>query len=199
MSERPEPTAVRFVLSNCAEPGREAELDEWYDAYAADCTRPGLLVNALRYENREAAGDDADPRYAAVYDVVGDPERAWPETKDHPSREFHSSSSLLSVALRATYRRIEPIFPVGSTPLPESITIVLGDADEGIAEFMRDVVAQGLATRATRYELVEGSPAPPQYLELYERDGPDAPSLPIAGRAAAPRFAGSFTRTFAHP
>jgi hypothetical protein len=202
MSDRPEPTGVRFVLSNCAEPGREAELDEWYDAYAADCTRPGLLVNALRYVDRDAAGTDEQPRYAAVYDiVVPDVERAWPETKDHPSREFHSSSPLLSVALRASYRRIEPVFPVGSAPLPQAITIVLGDdAGEGIAEFMLHVVAKGLATRATRYELVEGSPSPPRYLELYEWDGPDAPSLPLSDRpAAATRLVGSYTRTFAHP
>jgi hypothetical protein len=183
MSERPEPDGVRFVLSDCGEPGREAELNEWYDAYAADCTRPGLLVNALRYER---VGGDG-PRYAAVYDIVGDAERAWPETKEHPARQYHASSPLLLVALRATYRRIDPIEPVGDEPLPQAITLVLSDAEE--RPHGED------ATRVTRYELVEGQPDPPRFLEIHESRTPEPPAV----SAESARLVGSYVRTFAHP
>lgn len=183
MPERPEPSGVRFVLSDCAEPGREAELNEWYDAYAADCTRPGLLVNALRYESTGGEG----PRYAAVYDIVGDAETAWPETKDHPSRQFHTSSPLLDVALRATYRRIEPIDPVGDEPLPQAITIVLSESDE------RPDPAG--ASRVTRYELVEGQPDPPRFLEIHESRTPEPPAV----SAESAQLVGSYVRTSAYP
>jgi hypothetical protein len=193
MNARPEPTGVRFVLGDCTQPGREAELNEWYDAYAADCTRPGLLVNAVRYENRGAQG----PRYAAVYDmVVPDPENAWPQTQHHPAREFHTRSPLLSVVLKSTYRRVEPILPIGDTPLPEAIAIVLGD-EAGAPERMRDAVARGAATRATRYTLVEGEPSPPRYLEIYESDRPEGPDLALDG--PEPRLLGIYVRTSAHP
>src|ERR1700759_5495762 len=164
MPDPPEPTGVRFVLSDCAEPGREDELNEWYDAYAADCTRPGLLVNALRYER--VGGEGA--RYAAVYDIVGDTDTAWPETKEHPSRQFHTSSPLLQVALRATYRRIEPIAPVGDEPLPQAITIVLSDAEPATG---------AAAGPVTRYGLVEGQPAPPRFLEIHESRTPEPPAV----------------------
>jgi hypothetical protein len=207
MAARPEPTGVRFVLGNCTQSGREAELDAWYDAYAADCTRPGLLVNAARYEKRDSAGSSRDPRYAAVYDIViPDPERAWPETKVHPSRRFQTGNALFSVVLRSTYRRIEPIFPVGSSPLPATITILLTDDVGDIAESekraeerMLRTLAHSGSTRATRYALVEGDPSPPGFLEIYESATDQAPMVELleTERATA-RFFGSFQRTFSH-
>jgi hypothetical protein len=192
---RPEPTGVRFVLGDCTEPGREAELDAWYDAYAADCTRPGLLVNAVRYARR--AGDG--PRYAAVYDIVdADPGSAWPQTNGHPARQFHTRSPLLSVALKSTYRRIEPLLAIGELQLPAAIAIVLRDGpdDAEAVERVRAAVGCGGVTRATRYALVEGEPDPPGFLELYESDHFDGPALELSG--PPPRLSGVYVRTFAH-
>jgi hypothetical protein len=210
-AHRPEPTGVRFVLANCSERGRESELNEWYDQYAADCTRPGLLVNAIRYESCEPLGEASQPRYAAVYDTVdSDPARVWPETKDHPAKQFHVRSPLLSVVLKSTYRRIDPVMPVGLAPLPLAVAIVLCDCaeptraaelDAWVGEHMRRRVADGDVSRATRYELVEGEPSPPRYLEIYESDHPEGPRLDASNRPAlaTTRFSGLYKRTFAHP
>src|SRR5258706_577765 len=65
-----ERTGVRFVLSNAADPSRADEYSAWYDTYGAGITRPGFLANAFRFENPSAAGNDDDPRYAAIYDIV---------------------------------------------------------------------------------------------------------------------------------
>ena len=72
-----ERTGVRFVLSNAADPNRADEYSAWYDTYGAGITRPGFLANAFRFENPSAAGNDDDPRYAAIYDIVT-PEEADP-------------------------------------------------------------------------------------------------------------------------
>jgi hypothetical protein len=177
---RPEPSGVRLVLAGCTEPGRDDELNSWYDDYAADCTRPGRLVNAIRYRN---LGDEG-PLYAAIYDMAGDPETAWPETQDHPARLVHTRSPLLDVALKASYRRIEPLDPVGDAPVPRTVTIVLSD----------DAAARSSsATRVTRYELVEGEPDPPRFLEIHESESAEPPVV----TGGPNRLAASYVRTFA--
>jgi hypothetical protein len=209
--QRPEPTGVRFVLSNCAVPGREAELAEWYDRYAADCTRPGLLVNAVRYERRSSV-EDGQPRFVAVYDTVdSNLGSLWPQSQNHPAREVHTRSALLSVVLKSTYRRIDPVLPIGSTPLPKSIALVLcdckdpaaeGGLDAWVAERIRHLVEDGHVSRGSRYEIVEGEPSPaPQFLEIYESRSSDIPELVLEDRpsSAVTKFSGIYTRTFAYP
>jgi hypothetical protein len=76
-------TGVRFVLTNVTDPDRADEYSAWYDAYENAIIRPGLLANAFRFENPNAAGTPADPRYAAIYDIVSaDPASAWPATEN---------------------------------------------------------------------------------------------------------------------
>src|SRR5260370_35154168 len=78
-----ERTGVRFVLSNAADPSRADEYSAWYDTYGAGITHPGFLANAFRFENPGAAGNDDDPRYAAIYDIVTpDPATAWPNRSE---------------------------------------------------------------------------------------------------------------------
>jgi hypothetical protein len=205
---RPEPTGVRLVLSNCAEPGREPELDNWYNDYAADCTRPGLLVNVVRYRN---CMPGANPRYAAVYDTVdARVERVWPETQHHPDRKVHERSPLLDVVLKATYRRIPPLIPVNGAPLPRAIALVLSDYPDSAPSDevshcadnrIRSVVESHGAARASRYGIVDGEPNPPQFLEIYESmaiqrllelDQAMRPS------SAVVRYCGVFERIFAY-
>ena len=94
-----ERTGVRFVLSNAADPSRADEYSAWYDTYGAGITRPGFLANAFRFENPSAAGNDDDPRYAAIYDIVTpDPATAWPSTEgspDYPTYLFDDPRSVL--------------------------------------------------------------------------------------------------------
>src|SRR5580765_5198037 len=75
-----ERTGVRLVLTNAADLNRTDDYSAWYDDYERAIIRPGVLANAFRFENPSAAGTEADPRYAALYDIVSpDPASAWPE------------------------------------------------------------------------------------------------------------------------
>jgi hypothetical protein len=65
-----ERTGVRLVLTNAADPSRADDYSAWYDDYEHAIIRPGLLANAFRFENPNAAGTPTDPRYAAIYDIV---------------------------------------------------------------------------------------------------------------------------------
>lgn len=104
----PARTGVRFVLTNAADPSRADDYSAWYDDYERAIIRPGLLANAFRFENPNAAGTASDPRYAAVYDVVSpDPASAWSDTENspnYPRQLFDDPRSRLVVpALRASY------------------------------------------------------------------------------------------------
>ena len=63
-------TGIRLVLTNAADPSRADAYSAWYDDYERAIIRPGLLANAFRFENANAAGTASDPRFAAVYDIV---------------------------------------------------------------------------------------------------------------------------------
>ena len=63
-------TGVRFVLTNATVPGRPDDYSACYDNYENAIIRPGLIANAFRFENPNAAGTPTDPRYAAIYDIV---------------------------------------------------------------------------------------------------------------------------------
>jgi hypothetical protein len=103
-----ERTGVRFVLTNAADSSQADDYSAWYDDYERAIIRPGLIANAFRFENSDAAGTETDPRYAALYDIVSpDPASAWPDTEnspDCPSYLFDDPRSRLVVqALRASY------------------------------------------------------------------------------------------------
>ena len=101
-------TGIRLVLTNAADPSRADAYSAWYDDYERAIIRPGLLANAFRFENANAAGTASDPRFAAVYDIVTpDPASAWPDTENsanYPTYLFNDPRSRLVVpALRASY------------------------------------------------------------------------------------------------
>ena len=103
-----ERTGVRFVLTNATDPSRADDYSAWYDDYENAIISPGLIANALRFENPNAAGTPSDPRYAAIYDIVSpDPASAWPTTENSPRYPRHlfddPRSRLVAPALRASY------------------------------------------------------------------------------------------------
>ena len=103
-----ERTGVRFVLTNATDPSRADDYSAWYDDYENAIIRPGLIANAFRFENPNAAGTPTDPRYAAIYDIVSpDPASAWPATEDSPSYPRYlfddPRSRLVAPALRASF------------------------------------------------------------------------------------------------
>src|SRR5205085_9521558 len=103
-----ERTGVRFVLTSATDPSRADDYSAWYDDYENAIIRPGLIANAFRFENPNAAGTETDPRYAAIYDIVSpDPAAAWPaieNSPDYPRFLFDDPRSrLVAPALRGSY------------------------------------------------------------------------------------------------
>src|SRR6266446_2756695 len=177
-----ERTGVRFVLSNAADPSRADEYSAWYDTYGAGITHPGFLANAFRFENPGAAGNDDDPR-----------------------------SALVVPALRASYALIGSLETPGAHGALTGAYIVLTDgADEASRErWAAAVLETGLFYAASRFRIIEGSPDPPDWLEVFETDQQDpltayarslealAPRLPAA--EIRQRNSGSFRLVSVYP
>lgn len=177
----PPVTGLRVVLSDCADAAREAEFNAWYDGYAVDILWPRQLINVQRYRNPDRRGDASHPRYLALYDIVTpDPALAWPETRDHPTRPRREKSELLDTVLAATYK-----IQHATGPARAAVTGVLAlftdCADEVQTHAARDwreailrqVMAGGDFLRASLSANVEGAPAQPQYLHVFETTRPD--------------------------
>src|SRR5712672_171443 len=175
-----ERTGVRFVLSNAADPNRADEYSAWYDTYGAGITRPGFLANAFRFQNPSAAGNDDDPRYAAIYDIVTpDPATAWPSTEgspDYPTSLFDDPrSALVAPPLRASYALVGSLeTPAAHGALTGAHIVLTDGADEASRERWEAAVLEtGLFYAASRFRIIEGSPEPPDWLEVFETDQQD--------------------------
>ena len=185
-------TGIRLVLADCADPARASEFNAWYDRYARDCVRPGLLRTAARFDARVGA-----PRYLALYETgLPDPLGAWLDTFEHPARRHaHDRNELLATALRASYALVAAVPEPDGSPLSGPITIAFSDAHEAVGSISRDawrahLLAGLIATggqRAASFELIDGSPAPPRFVEVYDGcvwagDEWPVPSLALPGR-----------------
>jgi hypothetical protein len=172
-----ERTGVRLVLTNAADPSRADDYSAWYDDYEHAIIRPGLLANAFRFENPNAAGTPTDPRYAAIYDIVSpDPASAWPATENSPSypRSLFDDprSRLVAPAFRASYALTGSLETDSDHGNLTGVHIVLSD---GGTDTVREQRASALLkTRvfygASRFQIIEGSPEPPAWLEVFETD-----------------------------
>lgn len=172
-----ERTGVRFVLTNPADLSHADEYSAWYDDYERAIIRPGLIANAYRFENPNAAGTESEPRYAAVYDIVSpDPASAWPDTensRDYPSYLFDDPRSRLVVpALRASYALTGSQETEHHHGALTGVQIILSDggADRVRAQRAAALLETGFFYGASRFRLIEGSPEPPAYLEIFETD-----------------------------
>jgi hypothetical protein len=207
-----ERTGVRLVLTNNADPTRAAEFAEWYDSYEAGTVRPGFLANAFRFENPGSAGDDDDPQYAAVYDIVTpDPATAWQDTErspDYPTYLFDNPrSALVAPVLRASYAL------AGSLETPShgaltGATIILADGPLGVSRerWAGGVLETGIFFAASRFGIVSGCPEPPDRLEIFETDQQDPLTAYARLLKVLPpptsvrqRYSGSFRLDSAYP
>jgi hypothetical protein len=175
-----ERTGVRFVLTNAADPSRTDDYRAWYDAYERAIVRPGLIANAFRFENPAAAGTGTDPRYAALYDIVSpDPASAWPATEsspDYPSELFADPRSRLVVpALRASYALTGTLEIDDEHGPLTGVHIILSDggSDTIRAQRAAALLETGFFHGASRFRIIEGSPEPPAWLEVFETDRHD--------------------------
>jgi hypothetical protein len=173
----PERTGVRFVLTNATDPSRGDDYSEWYDDYEKAIIRPGLIANAFRFENPNAAGTPIDPRYAAIYDIVSpDPASAWPATENsgrYPSYLFDDPRSrLVAPALRASYAVTGSLETDSDHGDLTGVHIILSDGGTGTVREQRAaaLLKTGFFYSASRSRIIEGSPEPPAWLEVFETD-----------------------------
>ena len=172
-----ERTGVRLVLTNAADPSRADDYSAWYDDYEHAIIRPGLIANAFRFENPNAAGTPTEPRYAAIYDIVSpDPASAWPATENSPGYPRYlfddPRSRLVAPALRASFALTGSLEADSDHGDLTGVHIILSD---GATDTVREHRASALLkTRvfygASRFRIIEGSPEPPAWLEVFETD-----------------------------
>jgi hypothetical protein len=165
------------VLTNAADPSRADDYSAWYDDYERAIIRPGVIANAFRFENPNAAGTESDPRYAAVYDIVSrDPASAWPDTENspgYPSYLFDDPRSRLVVpALRASYALTESLAGGDAHGVLTGAHIILSEGGTETARTQRAValLETGFFYGASQFRIIEGSPEPPEWLEVFETD-----------------------------
>jgi hypothetical protein len=173
-------TGVRFVLVNPSDPSRLNELIDWYDTYSAAITVPGYLANDIRFENPDASGEPNSSRYATIYDIVApDPATAWPDTEHSPAYPAHLFSDprakLVSPALRASYALVGSQLQPGEHGPLTGIHVILsnGSSDTERQHQEAQILQTGLFYSAARFRIIEGSPEPAEWLEVFETDDPD--------------------------
>jgi hypothetical protein len=172
-----ERTGVRFVLTNATDPTRADEYSAWYDDYERAIIRPGLLANAFRFENPNAGGTPTDPRYAAIYDIVSpDPASAWPQIENSPGYPRYlfedPRSRLVAPALRGSYALTGSLETDSHHDDLTGVHIILSD---GGTDTLREhraaaLLKTGFFYGASRFRIIEGSPEPPEWLEVFETD-----------------------------
>ena len=172
-------TGVRLVLTNTTDPTKVDEYSGWYDEYDDALLRMGLLVSDFRFENTSATGDEADPRFAAVYDIATpDPATAWPDTEsspDYPRDLFGDPrSALVSPVLRGSYALVGTQARPGDHGAITGIYLVLSDGadDTSRQRWERGLLDAGPLYSAARFRLIDGAPDPGPWLEIFETDDP---------------------------
>jgi len=160
-----------------ADPSRADDYSAWYDDYERAIIRPGLIANAFRFENPNAAETASDPRYAAVYDIVSpEPASAWADTEnspDYPRYLFDDPRSRLVVpTLRASYALTGSLEVDNDHRVLTGVHIILSDGATDIVRAQRAAafLETGLFYGASRFRIIEGSPTPPEWLEIFETD-----------------------------
>ena len=173
-------TGVRFVLTNPSDPSRLDEFSDWYDTYSAALTVPGYLANDVHFENPDASGEGNSPRYATIYDIVSpDPATAWPDTEHSAAYPAHLFSDprakLVSPALRASYALVGSQLQPGPHGPLTGVHVILsnGSGDTERQQREAQILHTGLFYSAARFRLIEGSPEPAEWLEVFETGDPD--------------------------
>jgi 8-hydroxy-5-deazaflavin:NADPH oxidoreductase len=173
-------TGVRLVLANPTDPSRLDEFNEWYDTYSAAITVPGYLANDIHFENPGASGEGNSPRYATIYDIVSpDPATAWPDTEHSPAYPTHLFSDprarLVSPAMRASYALVGYQLQPGQHGPLTGIHVILSNGSDDTERHQREaqILQAGLFYSAARFRIIEGSPEPAEWLEVFETGDPD--------------------------
>ena len=99
---------VYLVHTNCLDPSREKEFNEWYDeTHLPDILETPGFTRATRYENREPA--EGQGKFLALYEVETediDQTMAAHQANMAKKREQGRMTELVSVVSRALYEQI---------------------------------------------------------------------------------------------
>lgn len=170
-------TGVRLVLANPSDPSRLSEFRDWYDTYSVAITIPGYLANNVRFVNPDAGGDKNSPRYVTVYDIVSaDPATAWPDTERSPAYPTYlfgdPGAKLVSPVLRASYALVSSQLGRGQHGSITGIHVILSSGGDNSGREQREgrILHTGLFFSAALFRVIEGSPEPPEWLEILETD-----------------------------
>jgi hypothetical protein len=173
-------TGVRVVLTNVSKPSRIDDYSAWYDSYGAGLLKPGYLANDYRFENPNAIGDDSDPRFAAIYDIVTpDPATAWPDTEnssDYPRDLFRDPrSGLVSPVFRASYALVGTQLASEEHGPLTGVYLALTDGSDDTSrqQWASRVLDTGFFFAVSRLRVIEGFPQPAEWLEIFETDQHD--------------------------
>jgi hypothetical protein len=199
-------TGVRFVLTNPSDPSRLNDFSDWYDTYSAALTVPGYLANDIHFEDPDASGERNSPRYATIYDIVSaDPATAWPDTEHSAAYPTHLFSDprakLVAPVLRASYALVGSQAQPGKHGPLTGIHVILsnGGGDTERQHQEAQVLQTGLFYSAARFRIIEGSPEPAEWLEVFETDDPDplhAYSRAISNTPPTPQIQPELSQSF---
>lgn len=99
---------VYLVHTNCLDPVREKEFNEWYETvHLPDVLETGGFRRVTRYENREPA--EGQGKFLALYEVeTGDIDQTMARHRENiaKKREQGRMSELVKVVSRALYKQI---------------------------------------------------------------------------------------------
>lgn len=105
---------ARYILvveSNCTDPAREAEFNEWYDkTHLPDVLETPGFIRATRYVNTEAAAGKG--KFVAVYEIETDDIDAFTKTNAAnlaKKRAAGRFTDLLAIVSRGLYRQTSSV------------------------------------------------------------------------------------------
>ena len=138
----------------------------------------GMVIKTISLDSRKVI--NTNPRYATIYDIVApDPAAAWPDTEHSPAYPTHLFSDprakLVSPALRASYALVGSQLQPGQHGPLTGIHVILsnGGGDTERQHREAQILQTGLFYSAARFRIIEGSPEPAGWLEVFETDDPD--------------------------
>ena len=102
---------ILTVATNCTDPAREAEFNEWYDkTHLPDILETPSFVRATRYENIKPAEGEA--KFLAVYEIEADDIREVMKMNSENmerKRDAGRFSDLTALVARGVYRQISSL------------------------------------------------------------------------------------------
>lgn len=201
------PHAVRLIATNCTDPARDHEFNEWYDrVHTPEVLRSGMVSRGIRYRNADP--EKSGPGYLAIHELM------WAdltEVAEHVKRmrarltaERHFPP-MVEIVRTESWQRIGPEFVsarTGRAPV-EGIFVIESRCTELQREgtfnawydetHIPDLLGTGLFVTGYRFAAVAAGAMPPApnrgaYLAIYETEGDPLAAVEEFARTHRPRL-----------